>query len=1064
VLVQTETMSAVDASWNGATLIERLAHVQGDAGSTAARAAITSSSSSPNDVLAPWARACAFGNLDALFRRLSWDGITPEAARAAMAAEAPANFPVAAWVGGSAELVAEARASARLIGTPEWDADLADVGSQLPFVDAWLPVLRVTRRRIAQVVPACRDWLSDESIRALEVHLLRELSRLGELALIEDFRAHADTDTESDRYESYIHRLLASRYADVLGTFPVLTRHVVLLAEQWVQQIGTLVSRLQEDRAAIAATFGADAGQVRRLTPGLSDRHGGGCRVAAVEFASGLRLAYKPRDVRLERRFNECLMWLRQSGLDVVPRPLRVIDRGTHGWVEWAEQEDLGSSEAVHAYFRSAGALVCLAHVLGGRDLHSENVVASSHGPMLVDVEMLLQPSTRPLAEASSDEDAIGESFESCLASGLVSFIGVDKSGTTFDVGGLQPATAREVNVPLRRWLDLRRNDIRFVPEHRVHPVLRNDVRLNGDVQRPEDFVADLCAGFESTYRFLESSRASLLTADGPLSGFADCRIRLLFRPSDEYAAAQYVLAAPRYQRCGLDRSLGIEMFARVFASEVERPRLWLLVHDGRPALESLDIPRPTMPASATDLETPTGEAVQPLYAQSGIEAVRRRLSALSAEDLAYQIDQLRTALGATEAASLAPPHREATEDALCAGAERIGLALLGRAHQGLDASLRWPSAKGRVDLYSGASGIGLFLAALAAATKRETWYDAARRAWQGIDADTRGTLDSSAWRIGICSGRPSVAYAMALSGHLLEDERLIARAGELASTVPFDAIDNDVTLDIEGGAAGALVACLAVDEMSAHPRLIELAGRCVSRLLATQIPTGSDRGAWPSGDEGRSRPGFAHGAAGIAYALCRWAARTEDLSVNDAVRGAWAFERRLFADSSGAWPAVRRDGSRLVMAAWCHGAPGIALARALGPEVFGDSQIGVEIDVAMRLTLSAPETRLDHLCCGNLGRADVALSVGLQTGTRTWIDEGVTMARTVAARILRQGRLGMRGRGTHWGAPAPELFQGLAGIGYQLLRASSPVTLPSVLAFEVPSVTERRITRENNR
>ena len=84
-------------------------------------------------------------------------------------------------------------------------------------------------------------------------------------------------------------------------------------------------------------------------------------------------------------------------------------------------------------------------------------------------------------------------SGDSCLEPGLVSLIVVDKSGKAFDMGGLQPATPRELSIPMRRWLNLRRDDIRFVPEHRIHPVLHNDVRVNGHVQRPENFVDDLC-------------------------------------------------------------------------------------------------------------------------------------------------------------------------------------------------------------------------------------------------------------------------------------------------------------------------------------------------------------------------------------------------------------------------------------------------------------------------------------------------------------------------------------------------------------------------------------------
>jgi type 2 lantibiotic biosynthesis protein LanM len=1110
----------VEASWRGATLDERLAHVRdhirnyGTAAhspdtlrpsrartssarpssarpSSASPSSVGPSSSSQDEVLAPWARACAFGSLEGLRRRLSWDGIDIDVAVAAMDASAPADFPLAEWVHRRAELVADAEACATTIGTPAWDADLADVGRELPFVEVWLPVLLSARRRLSLTVPTRRDWLSAAAIRALEVQLLRELSRVGELTLLEDFRAriHARDGMAaraagelllspvpasdgyradirpvpaSDGYRAYIRQLLAARYAELLDAFPVLTRHAVLLADQWVQQISVLVSRQHDDRAAIEATFEADAGQIQRLTPALSDRHAGGCRVAAVELSSGLRLAYKPRDVRLERIFNDWLLWLRRSGLDVVPRPLRVIDRGAYGWVEWAEQKDLASIDAVHAYFRSAGALVCLTHVLGGLDLHSENLVATSDGPVLIDTEMLLQPATLPLKDPSArDDDADGGSLHSCLSSGLVSRIVVDKRGTPFDVGGLQQAPARELKVPMRRWLDLQHDAIRFEPVHRVHPMLRNDVRLHGEVQRPEDFVDDVCAGYEATYRFLEANRVILLAPDGPLRGFAECRLRLLFRPSDEYATAQYVLAAPRYQRRGLDRSLAIETFARVFAGEVERPRLWPLVHDGRPPLESLDIPRPTLRADATDLEAPTGEVVRNLYAHSGIEATRRRLSALSADDLAYQIDQLRTALANPLTPTLSPLAGRggtyAASDALGAAAESVGLALLRRAHHGPDGSLRWTASRGRVDLYSGASGIALFFAALAAASRRETWRDAAQQVLRGVDTETRESRGASEWRIGACTGLPSVAYAMVLAGQLLGDANTIARAGELAASIPGDAIDTDPALDIEGGAAGALVALLAVDAVRADDRLIEQAGRCVSRLRATQIRNGPDRGAWPAGEQAQPLPGFAHGAAGIAYALCRWFARTGDTSVCDLVRNAWDFERRIFAEHGRAWPAIRRDGGRIVLTAWCHGAPGIALARAAAPAALADPELAGEIESAIGQTLSQEPAPLDHLCCGNLGRADATLTVGLRTDTTMWIDAARTMARTVAARIMEHGRLGMRGKGFHVGAPAPEFFQGLAGIGYQLLRAAAPSLIPSVLAFETATEINRR-------
>ena len=113
-----------------------------------------------------------------------------------------------------------------------------------------------------------------------------------------------------------------------------------------------------------------------------------------------------------------------------------------------------------------------------------------------------------------------------------------------------------------------------------------------------------------------------------------------------------------------------------------------------------------------------------------------------------------------------------------------------------------------------------------------------------------------------------------------------------------------------------------------------------------------------------------------------------------------------------------------------------------------------------MQQTLHAPPGPLDHLCCGTAGRADIALTVGLATRTAPWVSAGLAAARTVAARVVEQGELGLRGQGFQWGLPEPGVFQGVAGIGYQMLRASAPERLPSLLALDAPGpgAAEERI------
>jgi type 2 lantibiotic biosynthesis protein LanM len=1041
-------------SWNAATLDERIAHVRGRMSAASGPNDADVASSAPSDgVLAPWAAACALGNLDGLARRLSWDGIDIAAARAALAETPPAHFPVSPWVGRLEELSAEALLAARSIAGPEWARDVSVAGRGLPFAEAWLPVLRVARRDLSTRVPAWRAWLSTGAMDALEGHLVLELARFGELAMLEDFQArprNTSTTRSAPVYATYVHELLAARYGEVLGGLPVLARQVVLILEQWVRHTSSLVTRLEQDQQAIEATFGLAAGAILRLTPGLSDRHDGGGRVLAAEFASGLKLAYKPRDVRLEAAFHEWVGWLRREGLEAAPCPLRVADRGTHGWIEWAEHAPIGTPASAQAYFRSAGVLTCLAYVLGAADLHGENIVATVRGPIVVDAEMLLQPSIRTSSGSPSGPDDTGgdDELDSCLASGLVSAVVIDRDGEAFDVGGLQPSAARTTAIPRRKWLEIGGDQIRFVREHRIHPRLHNDVAAEdgGRILPPDDFAAEVCEGFASAWKFLRRHRPGLLADGGPLAGFEACTARVLFRPSDQYAAAQYLMAAPAYQRRGLDRSLAIETFYRVFARDLARPRLWPLAHDERQALEFLDIPRMTLPAAASDITAATGEVVAGFYVRSGVDNVRSRLSRLDGDHLERQLDLLRSALGVFDGPAAAAAQAAGTNQLLPA-AERIGDVLLARACEGPGASLMWRAAGTSLDLYSGACGIGLFFAALARATGSGRWHEAAHRVWRTVDAGClrRPPLTS----VGICSGRASIPYAMALAGTLLNDENLVARARDQAAAIPEDAIGSDVVLDVEGGAAGALLAFLAVDAAAPDARLRALAARCASRLVAAQVRKGPEHGAWASGVDGRAHAGFAHGAAGIAYALGRWARHSGSGETGAAIRDAWGFERRLHAGNDGTWPTIRRDGSRLVMATWCHGAPGIALARALATSATGDPELMQEIVAAMTLTLSAPPSDFDHPCCGNLGRAEAALIAGLRCGNSDWISHAMATTRAAAARIMSGGRRGMRAAGFKGGAPVPGFFQGLSGIGYQLLRIATPFAVPSVLAFE---------------
>lgn len=1042
-------MSAAQLSWNAATLDERVAFLRGRADHLPP----TDGASPLDDACAPWLRACAAGDVDAFLRRLAWDDIDLAVARGAMSPHVPEAFPPAPWSRQLPDVMATLKAAAST-SADTWEQEVTRLGADLPYVDLWMPLVLGAGRDLFDGVPASGRWLSAQARAALERHLAAGLCRLGELAVhaqAEAFFRGSDAG-QGERYRAFVRTHLESGGARLFSAHPVLARQVLDVTQQWKHSVQELVGRLEADQAALEATFGVEVGAVQELRAGLSDRHDAGRQVMCLTFASGLRLAYKPRNIAVEQAYNACLAWMVQAGMSAVPPALRTVARATHGWVEWVEPGTSWTPDEARMYFRQAGVLVGLTYVLGAADLHSENLVASRSGPVLVDTEMLLQPSTRPGAPTDGgDESEVSATADSCLLSGLVSAVVIDRNGVGFDVGGLRPAGERELAIPARHWIDLRTDGLMFRQESRVRPHLRNEVIVAGVAQGPDAYADDVCAGFADTCRFLHERRDAFTADNGPLSALAGCAVRVLFRPSDQYAAALFLTAAPRYQASGLARSLAFEMLYRVFVSEHERPRIWPLVSDERAALERLDVPRVTLPASSTTLTSSTGATVDGYYVRSGIEAARARLRALGPGEQRAQVDLLRAALAPESGPSVPGPRPSTADDRLLAAAERIGAAVLARAVTTPAGALVWPSSGGRTDLYGGSSGIGVFLAALGVLTGDRSWASAARQVLAPC-ADAADAESSAVPRLGACTGRPSDAYALALTGCLMGESSLLGAGRELVCRTPAAAIQADTVLDVEGGVAGLLLVALAIQAVDPDARLLALARRCVDRLLLTQIPEGRHQGAWLAGDVPVARPGFAHGAAGIAAALSRWVSRGEDSATADAVRAAWSFERRVADANGGRYPTERSDGSRLVMAAWCHGAPGVALGRVLAPTSLVDTLVRQDLQAALQQTLTAPAGPLDHLCCGNLGRADVALTTGLAVGVSEWVDGGRSLAEGVAGRVLGQGRLGMRGRGFQRGAASPELFQGLAGIGYQLLRTAAPDRVPSLLAFDVPA------------
>lgn len=276
--------------------------------------------------------------------------------------------------------------------------------------------------------------------------------------------------------------------------------------------------------------------------------------------------------------------------------------------------------------------------------------------------------------------------------------------------------------------------------------------------------------------------------------------------------------------------------------------------------------------------------------------------------------------------------------------------------------------------------------------------------------------------------------------------------------------IRSDRILDILGGVSGLVLALTGEGGWHKGAKTVKHVQnllKWIGEHLLERRSVETDLGfrVWKSKEASRPLTGLGHGAAGIAVALFRLYEILEDKRFLEAGQEAIAYENSVYDEEAGNWPDFRIDPTqkkrpeKQFMGGYCAGAPGIGLARLDGLKRIGDAAgseeltgtLTEDIHRADRFVRSIQNEGRNHLCCGSAGRIDFLI----EEGYRLEDDD----ARDFAHRKLSALITGKQKRG-HYNFHTvngkyyynPTLFQGTAGVGYEILRFLAPDKIKSVL------------------
>lgn len=347
-------------------------------------------------------------------------------------------------------------------------------------------------------------------------------------------------------------------------------------------------------------------------------------------------------------------------------------------------------------------------------------------------------------------------------------------------------------------------------------------------------------------------------------------------------------------------------------------------------------------------------------------------------------------------------------------------------------------------DFYDGVCGTALFLAAVSRVTGRLDFREMTVSVLEGI-ARMVQTNPRTFFTHGIggARGASSVIYVLAKAAALLEDTAFLYPALSLARHITPADIENDDTLDLLSGSAGCAIGLLSLSEaLPGHGWLMEKAEACGEHLLRKRRPAPGGFAVWRV--YGQFMSGLAHGCAGISYALSRLYLATGQPALLDAAMDGCGFEDRLYCDDQLNWK--KSAESSQLFNRWCHGAAGIGLSRLGALRAMDCSQVRKDIERAITSLRSALSTELDYPCCGNLGAMECFLVADEMGYCHSARKHAQKIAEFVVGRARKRNTYALEPDEREFN---PSFHQGMAGIGYQLLRLVAGNTLPSALLWE---------------
>ena len=785
--------------------------------------------------------------------------------------------------------------------------------------------------------------------------------------------------------------------------------------------------RMAENRDAICAalTGGRLYRTIENITLSAGDTHNQGRSVTIFHTDAG-KLVYKPHDLRVD----EALFLFAErffSEFVGIPRSIAFGDR--FGVCEFIEKRRAEGEAEAERFWYCLGGLTAFAKLLGSTDLHYQNLLCCGTKPYIIDLETVLSP----VFSGQAAHDRPAETKTEWIRSPAASLV--------------MPRRVNDIEVSV----------LMNTQDDGIAPV------VDGRIVTVRSYLPVFKTGYRAAYARAAEQKKEI--EEAVRSFFPDMAVRVLLRSTRGY----FEILGKLYHHTAL-------------VSEESRQRnretLRLLLRDSGRTLDDRlidsevrqlqrgDVPYFYTRAGSRSLFADGEELVREWYGLSPIGHVLNTLRAMDEKDELFDISYIdRAVMQYPETPkthrrreSVPPEEKGAplSAEAAAREAERIFGEMF---------ALRLPAPDGRSlwgfvgnsnhsllfsdhSLFDGLTGLAVFASACAAvcpeASIREKAEALSREAADEVRSMCRrleagGDLQNGTLPVGEGSGLGGILTGVALIKRTCPGGMAEPLQKELLSLLEKADFSGCTEPDRITGLAGLVSALCRFEEYRGCHAVIRAAA---DRLLELRSFVYRDAVLWKTmHNVPRALSGAGHGMAGIAEALISASDVLADDRYLPAAAGALDYERRVYewySERFGTWADLRDMPPGKYMHGYCSGAPGIGVMLSRIREKRDSGQARTLANLVRDSVDRLPLNDYDHLCCGNAAIAEYYLTAGDREAAGRVL--GTIYARRQANGCYRDSYSNGAGSVT------ASLFNGISGIGYEMLRFAFPDRIPSLL------------------